>query len=384
VHLFKIGVDVLRSEYDGESASRPVLIERTDGTLARRLDFAGPSVQAIGSTDVALFVQDRFQPNTRWSVEFGGRLDRDGITRRFNMTPRVGLAMRLNDSGTAVLRGGFGLFFERTPSIAGTFNEFESALDTRYASDGVTAVAPPIRFVHTTRNLQTPRSRTLDISYDHRFSKQWSLHAGGINRDGSHELIVNPVVNADGSGEWRLSSSGRSSYREADIGVKFTHGSRADFSVSYARSVARADLNALNNFFDAILWPVVGANAYAAAATDVPNRLLARGRINPTPRWLLLGILDWRSGLSYSVVNETLDYVGARNSRRFPVYLRLEVGIERRVKVLKFQPWIGVRVWNALDSFLPTDVQANLGSPAFGQFYNSEYRQFRIQFRFER
>jgi hypothetical protein len=29
-------------------------------------------------------------------------------------------------------------------------------------------------------------------------------------------------------------------------------------------------------------------------------------------------------------------------------------------------------------------VQANLASPAFGTFYNSEYRQFRIQVRFER
>ena len=233
-------------------------------------------------------------------------------------------------------------------------------------------------------NLKTPRSRTLDISYDHRLSKQWSLHVGGIDRDGSHELIVNSVQTGDGTGEWRLSSTGRSSYREADIGVKFTHGSSADFNVSYARSAARGDLNTLTNFFDAILWPVVGANAYAPAATDVPNRLLARGRVNPTPRWLLLGILDWRSGLPYSVVNDTLDFVGPRNSLRFPTYLRLEVGIERRLKVLKFQPWVGVRVWNALDSFLPTDVQANLGSPAFGRFYNSEYRQFRIQVRFER
>jgi hypothetical protein len=39
---------------------------------------------------------------------------------------------------------------------------------------------------------------------------------------------------------------------------------------------------------------------------------------------------------------------------------------------------------NALDAFLPTDVQANNSSPFFGSFYNSEYRQFRIQTRFER
>ncbi|MEP7309098.1 MAG: TonB-dependent receptor [Acidobacteriota bacterium] len=384
LHLFKFGVDLLRSQYDGASDSRPVLIERTDGTLARRLDFSGPTVQAIGSTDVALFVQDRFQPNTRWSAEFGGRLDRDGVTERFNMTPRVGLAMRLNDSGSAVLRGGFGLFFERTPSMAGTFDRFESATDTRFAADGQTIVAPPILFSHLTEPLKTPRSRTLDISYDHRLSKQWTLHVGGIDRDGSHELVVNPVLGGAEIGEWRLSSTGRSSYREVDVGVKFTHGSTADFHVSYARAAARGDLNTLTNFFDTILWPVVGENAYAPASTDVPNRLLARGRVNPTPRWLLLGILDWRSGLPYSVTNDTLDFVGARNSQRFPTYLRLEVGIERRLKVLKFQPWVGVRVWNALDSFLPTDVQANLGSPSFGRFYNSEYRQYRIQVRFER
>jgi hypothetical protein len=29
-------------------------------------------------------------------------------------------------------------------------------------------------------------------------------------------------------------------------------------------------------------------------------------------------------------------------------------------------------------------VQANQGSPAFGSFYSSEFRQYRIQVRFER
>jgi Carboxypeptidase regulatory-like domain/TonB dependent receptor-like, beta-barrel len=384
LHLFKFGADVLRSQYDGTSISRSVFIERTDGTLARRLDFSGPTLQSIGSTDVALFAQDRFQPNTRWSIEFGGRLDRDGITDRFNFTPRIGVALRVNDSGSAILRGGWGLFYERTPSVAGTFGQFESAIDSRYEADGETLIAPPITFVHTTAELETPRSRTLDLAFEYRMSKQWSLHVGGIDRDGSHELIVTPEQTDETAGEWLLSSTGRSSYRDVDVGVKFTHGTSADLNVSYARSMARGDLNTLTNFFGAVMWPVIGANAYAPAASDVPNRLLARGRVNPTPRWLLLGILDWRSGLPYSAVNEMLDFVGPRNSLRFPTYLRLEVGVERRVKVLKFQPWVGIRVWNALDSFLPTDVQANLGSPAFGQFYNSEYRQYRIQIRFER
>ena len=62
------------------------------------------------------------------------------------------------------------------------------------------------------------------------------------------------------------------------------------------------------------------------------------------PRWLLLGIADWRSGLPYSAVNETLDFVGPRNQLRFPTYARLELGVEHRFKIFKLQPWIGVRV----------------------------------------
>jgi hypothetical protein len=384
LHLFKAGVDVLRSEYGGTSDSGPVLIEREDGTVVRRLDFGLPSTQSIGSTDLALFVQDRYQPNTRWYVEFGGRLDRDGVVDRVNLTPRVGTALLLNESGSAVLRGGFGLFYERTPSAAGTFDAFESATDTRYAVDGVTRLGPSVQFAHmTARDLETPRSRTWDFGYDYRVNSKWSVHAGLINREGSHELILEPLITPAG-GQLRLSSTGRSSYREAEVGVHFTHGPAFDLNVSYARSAARGDLNALTNYFDTVLWPVVGANAYAPLAGDVPNRLFARGRAMPNPRWLLLGIADWRSGMPYSAVDEALDFVGPRNQLRFPAYARLELGVEHRFKILRLQPWIGVRAYNALNAFLPTDVQTNTGSPLFGSFYNSEYRQFRLQVRFER
>jgi hypothetical protein len=62
----------------------------------------------------------------------------------------------------------------------------------------------------------------------------------------------------------------------------------------------------------------------------------------------------------------------------------VELGLEHRFKIFNLRPWIGVRAYNAFSSFLPTDVQANITSPAFGTFYNSEYRQFRVQVRFER
>jgi hypothetical protein len=140
------------------------------------------------------------------------------------------------------------------------------------------------------------------------------------------------------------------------------------------------------NYFDTLMWPVLGRNEYAPAPTDAPHRLLARGRFTPWKNWLAIGILDWRTGLPWSPTTDALDYAPGvpRNSFRFPSYFRLEAGLERHVKILKFRPWLGVRVWNVLDAFLPVDVQSNLGSANYGAFYNSEYPQIRIVLRFER
>ena len=385
LHLFKAGFDLLYSQYEGTSASRPVLIDRADGTLARRLDFTGPSAQAVDTTDVALFVQDRYQPNTRWYLEFGGRVDRDGIVQRFNVTPRIGTAILLDDAGRSTIRGGYGLFYERTPSTVGAFQQFESALDTRYAADGTTLAAPPTLFVHTTAGaLETPRSRTWDVGIEHKLDERWTVHGGVIDRRGDHELVVDPIRTGT-RGMLALSSTGRSQYREAEVGIRFTHGPAAEANVSYVHSTARGDLNSLTSYYDAVMWPIVGQNAYAPLAGDVPHRLLVRGRVMPTSTWLLLGILDWRSGMPWSAVNESLDFVGPRNETyRFPAYARTEIGVEHRFRVFGLKPWIGVRAYNAFDAFLPVDVQNNLNSPLFGTFYNSEYRQLRLQFRFER
>ncbi len=383
LQLFKAGVDVLHNRYGGTSASTPVLIRRSDGTLARRLAFtASSTTQSVVSTDLALFVQDRVQPNNRFYVELGARLDRDGVLGRLNVTPRVGAALLLNASGSSVVRGGLGIFYERTPSAAGAFKDFEGVIDTRYAADGVTPSGPPVRFDHaTSSSLRTSRSATWDLVFDHRFNQKWATHLGAIHRAGSNELLVESrTVPAP---QLLLNSNGQSRYREVEVGVHFTGGPGLDINASYVRSQTRADLNAFTSFYDNVLWPVVARNEYAPARTDTPHRLLLRGRATPVRNWLIIGTLDWRTGLPYSVVNETLDFVGSRNERRFPTYFRTDLGIEHRIKLGKLRPWVGVRADNALSSFLPSDVQANVSSPAFGTFYNSEYRLFRIQFRFE-
>jgi len=386
LHLYKVGLDLLMNDYEGTSESRPFLIERTNGTLARSLIASGPSVQNLRTTDVALYAQDRVQPDSRWYAEFGVRVDRDGVIGRWNVTPRMGAAWLLNAAGSSVLRGGYGLFFERTPSAAGSFayGQFESFTDTRFAEDGATPLGPPVRFVpFTDPRLLTARAATWDVTYEYRWRPSFSVHASYLDREGSRELMLDAErIGTDA--RLRLESQGRSIYRDFEVGLQITHPSRFDVTASYARSMAEGDLNSFANYFDTMLWPVVPPHGYGPLPTDVPHRFLARGRLLPVQNWQIIAVADWRTGLPYSLVNAALDFVGPRNDERMPNYLKFDLGLEHRFKIGKLRPWIGVRAYNAFNAFLPADVQANISSPAFGSFYNSQFRQYRLQVRFER
>jgi len=248
----------------------------------------------------------------------------------------------------------------------------------------VTPLEAPVYFAHvTSADLRPSRAAIWNVTYDQRVSRRWSFHGGVLARTSTHELIVEPQRTAAGAA-LRLQGDGRSRYRDAEAGLHFTQSTVLDLDATYVRSSARGDLNAITTFFDAVRSPVIGANAYAPLGTDIPHRLLARGRLAPTARWLFLGVADWHTGSPYSTVNSALDFLGPRNSDRFPTAFRLELGVERRVRIRKWDPWIGVRVFNALNSFLPADVQANVASPAFGSLYNSEIRRVMLQFRFAR
>ena len=51
LHLVKAGFDAMHSDYTGTSVSGPVLIERSNGTLSRTLEYGGPTEQAVHATD---------------------------------------------------------------------------------------------------------------------------------------------------------------------------------------------------------------------------------------------------------------------------------------------------------------------------------------------
>ena len=109
-HLFKFGVDIQRSSYDGFSDSHPVEIRRLDDSLAERIVFGPMTTQSVATTEVALYAQDLWRIGSRITLEGGVRMDREGLIDRINWSPRIGASVSVLPEGRAIVRGGFGTF----------------------------------------------------------------------------------------------------------------------------------------------------------------------------------------------------------------------------------------------------------------------------------
>jgi len=379
-HLIKGGVDALRATYTGTSVSRPVLVRREDGTLSQRLDFGGPTSQGVRSLDLAAFVQDRWRITPRLVLEPGLRLDRDGVLKRTNFSPRFGFVAAVLPRDVGVLRGGAGQFYERTPLNVAAFESFEAATVTRYAADGVTPVRSPLTYVHRAGVLDTPRAFVWNLEYDHRIGSSVLVKLNHLHRHESHDAVLEPSESG-GLAQTRLESNGRSHYTETELTVRFGSNDTRQLTLSYVRSHLVGNLNAFDLYYGEFRNPILRPDQSVTGPTDVPNRFVARGVVTLGEKWTLSSLAEIRNGFPYSIVNQDQEFVGVRNAGgRFPTLFTCDASLIRSAVLLKHPVRFGLRAYHLLNTFSPRDVQNNIDSPAFGTFYNGIVRRIQITF----
>ena len=382
-HLVKVGVDVLRTAFEGTSESAPVEVRRADGSLSERYEYGGPRTFGAEATDLAVFGEDRWRVSDRLLVATGLRVDREGVTRLSRMSPRLEVSLSAAPGGRSIVRGGVGRFVSRTPLLASAFEMIDAPAVQRFDADGRTPSSAPSTYAGRFAGPRVPAwARVWNLGFDQRLPADMLFRINYLARDGHHALVVDPLEHGPASA-LVLASTGRSRYRETEVSWRYVNGTGRELSVSYVRSRAEADLNAFDADFGTVRRPIIRANEFGLTDTDVPNRVLAFG-VLPIGAWQIAPLLEVRSGFPYSLVDADHRFVGPRNAgARFPIFRSLDLSVSRAMSIAGRRVRAGLRMNHVFGNDTPRDVYNNIASPLFGTFANSLVRRLSLTVEFQ-
>jgi len=382
-HQLKAGLDFSHSSYDGREQFSPVDIVGLSGSTLQRIEFSAPTTFSLHQNEFAWFAGDQWTPWPRLTFNFGLRFDRDSITDSTHAAPRAALTLALTRDRKTLLKAGGGLFYDRVPLIAPAFPQFPDRTLMNFDPAGqVISTIPYSNAI--TGGLRNPRSGAWNVEVDRQVMERLLVRVAYQQRNTVYDLIVAPVTTAN-SNILSLANNGRDFYREFQITGRYQIGHHT-INASYVRSKATGDLNGFNQFFGNIPQPVIQANARGPLPFDAPNRFLAWGEFRAPWKVIVMPVFDLHTGFPYSVVNQYREFVGPRNDERFRRFDSLdiqalkELTIPFRGKERKFK--VGLGVYNIFNHFNPRDVQNDVDSSRFGDFFNGPNRTFRGKFVF--
>lgn len=390
-HSLKLGGEIDYSRVTGVFRENSILIRRQDKTLTQRIEFAAPVGVSGSLREFTLFAQDRWVVNKKLTVDAGLRFDRDGLARQNAIAPRLSfLYLPLRNHATNI-RGGIGLFYDRTPLSVGYFRQLPERTVTTFAADGISITEGPHRFANiVAARLRNPRSVRSSLQIDFPITSKLTGRIGYLQRSTTDDFILDSI-DASGQGALVLSNLGRSRYRELQLLAIYDSPRIGTWNATYVWSKARGDLNSIDNFLGDFPAFVVRPNEYGPQPFDAPQRFLAYGQLRMRYDIKISPLVEIRSGFPFSFVNERLDFVGPRNrAGRFPTFLSLALQVTKGFAIPKFVPKfegrrarIGLAVLNTTNHFNPSDVQNNIASPRLGQFFNSLGASVRGKFEFD-
>jgi len=371
-HQLRAGLDFSHSSYDGRQQFMPVDIVGTAGYALERIEFGAPTSFSVGQNEIAWFVGDQWSAWSRLTVDLGLRFDRDSVTDSTHAAPRVGFTLALTGDGKTLLKGGFGLFYDRVPLNVPVFPQFPDR--TVLALDPTGQVLSSTTYANViSGGVRNPRSEAWNVELDRKVLNNLLVRVAYQQRNTFNDLIVTPLLTTANSGSLSLANRGRDFYREFQITGRYQIH-RHTLNASYVRSKAFGDLNDFNQFFGNDPQPVIEPNGRGRQSFDAPNRFLAWGEIAAPWKLSVIPVFDVHTGFPYSVENQLRDFVGPRNDQRFPRFNSLDVQVLREVRLplwgKSHKAKVGIGVFNLFNHFNPRDVQNDLDSHRYGEFFN--------------
>jgi outer membrane receptor protein involved in Fe transport len=380
-HRFTVGLSYEHSAYQGWQTFLPVELDGVSDRPVERISFSSATSFHVDQNETAWYAGDQWAVTPRLTLDLGIRFDSDAITSSTHAAPRAGFLLAVTGDGKTLLKGGVGLFYDRVPLMAATFVDLPDRTVTVLGQYG--ALLSAVSYQNELDGeLRNPRSTSWSLELDRQLLAGLSLRVAYEQRNTANDFVVSPVSMGT-TGVLQLSNNGGNSYREFQVAARYKVGGHL-LNASYVRSRAFGDLNDLNQFFGNLAQPVIQPDARGRLAFDAPNRFLFWGTIAAPWKLTIVPVYDLHTGFPYSVEGEYREYVGPRNVARFPCFSSFDFQVSRPI-TLRFHEHrqrarVGVGVFNLFNHFDPRDVQNNLASARFGEFFNTSWREYRGKF----
>jgi hypothetical protein len=380
-HSLKAGFDYSHSSYAGRQAFSPVDIVGVTGSTLERIEFSPATNFYVHQQEYAWFVGDQWRAGPRVIFDLGLRFDRDSITDTTHAAPRAGLTLALTSDRKTLLKAGGGLFYDRVPLNERAFPFLPDRTIVTFDAAGNELSSTPYANVITGR-LRNPRSQTWNAEVDREVTQSLLVRVAYQQRNTVYDNVPSPFFAANG-GVLSLASRGRDFYREFQVTGRYQIR-RNTINASYVRSKAAGNLNDFNQFFGNDPQAVIQPDARGPLSFDAPNRFLAWGELAAPLKLTVLPVFDLHTGFPYSVENQYREFVGPRNEDRYRRFSSFDMQVLKEVRLpfrgKEHKAKIGFGVFNLFSHFNPRDVQNDVDSYRFGQFFNSAPRTFRGKF----
>lgn len=354
---------------------------RADGTVVRQSTFAGPATPEVSNTQAGAYIQDTWTISKRFLVNAGFRTDWDRFTQSAMAEPRV--AANFLPFGDDRAKASAGWEISNAPlnlSLIGQALD-QQQLDTFYDPAGKIVVAGPVvsDFVLPARGLQQPRFAISSAAWQQKLSRNTLLELKLLARNGYHGFAYVDQQPSQPGGIFLLEDHRKDRYRAATVSLRHAFSGTTEIYAAYTRSRATSN-EALNPALGSIFY---AAQQPAPVAWDTPNRIVTWGW-TPTHIWgvLFSAFIEYRSGYPYSAVNLEQQLVGSVNSFRFPAYININLGLEKKFAFHGYLWAVRGMVVNPTDRLNPDSVVNNVDAPNFGTFFGGQGRAFTARVRF--
>ena len=388
-HQLKFGTSIARTDDDGQFRAHSIRVQGPQSQLLQQIDFSGGSPFERSDLEMSFFGQDHWLLRPNLALDYGLRAETQRVTGSFRFAPRFGFAWTPFESLGTVVRGGYGLFYDRVPLNVYEFDRYPEQSVT--GPDGTTLVYRNIigqvltKFPFVDSRAKpgnfSPHSETYNLQIDQPAGRYLKLRASFLSNNSSDLITLSPIVTAT-SASLVLDGNGHSRYRQFELTARLRLGEETrQLFFSYVHSRIRGDLNDFNEYLGSYPVPIIRPNQFAYLPGDLPNRFLAYGLVRMPGKFQIAPILEYRNGFPYLITNAAQQYSAIPNAQRFPNFLSLDARLSKDFQVNpKYTVRLSVSGFNLTNHFNPDTVHGNIADPRYGIFFGQHKRRYTADF----